>query len=118
MCVCIQCVFYMWNTSFFGFFNHLYCVVVSESIPWIDSLTSSCTLDWGSHDHHVTYVALETIFKLLQLHQSQQHSDGFPSDNQNGPSVMSVLITEPLMTHLSTSRAFLMVRKYILHVDK
>ena len=106
-------------TRFFDFQSLLLCFVVSESIPWIDSLTSLCTLDWGSHDHHVTYVALETIFKLLQLYQSQQHSDGFPSDNQNGPSVMSVLITEPLMTHLSTNRAFLRVRKsYFMWINK
>ncbi len=87
---------------------HLSIPDISGS-PWIHSLISSCLSDWGSHDHCVTYVALETLLKLL--HTQPAHNDGFPNDSFPGQSVTTALIFQPLKSYFANNQSFLKVRR-------
>ena len=55
------------------FVSVFFCLAESVGLPsWLTVLMSACL---GSHDIHVTFVALETVLRLVELHHEASSAE-------------------------------------------
>lgn len=88
---------------------------------WLSRLLSACTDNWESHDHHVTYIAMDTVLTILRMHRELMHSTVFPgkwgerSNTFEVVSCSSSLITGAVFNFVSSNQTFVQVQSSSLN---
>ena len=104
------------------FISRFHCLAESVGLPsWLTVLMSACL---GSHDIHVTFVVLETVLRLIELHheasssaEQQPQLPSKPGESRNSVKLpttstpLNSLLTKEDVSSISANTTFVQVRR-------